>query len=132
MTRILIVIYNSLHLEHEELMNKSSWTQYELDVVTTNAIFLENQINNLQTSEKDYELNEERKEVGRLNGMLQEAEKRESNWTNQLKEKYNKGNKHDKGLENNITSLKGELQETKNIKDVLRIQLKKKEEDFEK
>lgn len=105
-------MFNTLYRENADLKvkktkNYDSWIFYIVDIN-----WLELQIKQLQTSRKDQELDEERKEVENLKNMLQEANKRESTLTRQLKEKEKseKWNKYDKEHGKKITTLKGELE----------------------
>ena len=83
----------------------------------------------MKMPEKYHELDEAKKKVDHLKNLLQEANNRESTLTSQLIENPNKWNKHDKELGKQITSLKRELEEDKRIEEVLRSQMKQKEED---
>lgn len=123
-------MYDILHNEHEKLKDEKKKRDNSEHFTYADNIWLRAQINEMQSSRKDKELDEAKKEVEDLKGKLLEANDRERTLTNQLKEKEkeksNKWNKQNK--ENQITSLKRELEEAKRIGDVLKGQIKQKEE----
>lgn len=84
------MMYHSFYREHEDLKAEKkkyydSWIFSILDIE-----HIEAQIKELQTSLKDQELDDTKKEVEHLKIMLEEENKRESTLTNQLKEKEKK------------------------------------------
>lgn len=115
-------MYDILHNEHEKLKDEKKKIDDSEHFTYAYNIHLRAQINKMQSSEKDKELEEVKKELEDLKGKLLKANDRERTLTNQLnekeKEKSNKWNKHNK--EKKITSLKRELEEEKWVKDVFR------------
>jgi hypothetical protein len=81
----------------------------------------------------------EEEEVSCLKIKVNEEEKREEILTSHLKEIYEGLRKHEvefnqqeKGLEEEIISLKTQFEETKRMKELMKIQMMKKEEENEK
>jgi len=111
-------MYNNLYKEHEDL--KAEKTEYydSWRYALADIMWLEAQIKNLQTLEKDQELDEAKKEVEHLKSMLEDTNKKESTLTSQLKEKEkekpNKWNNQDKGKQ--INSLKRNLKKPKELR----------------
>lgn len=70
-------MYNSLYREQEDLKVEKTKYYDNCRYAITDIIWLEAQIKNLQTLEKDHELDEEKKEVDHLKNMIEEAYKRE-------------------------------------------------------